>query len=72
MESVTKYRIWFAYQSFTGMKGYYTEEFLIGVIFAGEKDLRLIKTPPVLAEGEKGGSIKAVTKKRVHDYRDSK
>ena len=38
---------------FTGMKGYYTEEFLIGVIFAGEKDLRLIKTPPVLAEGEK-------------------
>lgn len=38
---------------FTGMKGYYTEEFLIGVIFAGEKELRLIKTPPVFAEGEK-------------------
>jgi hypothetical protein len=37
---------------FTGMKGYYTEEFLIGVIFAGEKRLELVKAPPVFAEGE--------------------
>lgn len=38
---------------FTGMKGYYTEEFLIGVIFAGEKRWELVKAPPVFAEGEK-------------------
>lgn len=38
---------------FTGMKGYYTEEFLIGVLLAGEKRLELVKAPPVLAEGEK-------------------
>lgn len=38
---------------FTGMKGYYTEEFLIGVLFAGEKELSLEKAPLALAEGEK-------------------
>jgi hypothetical protein len=38
---------------FTGMKGYYTDEFLIGVILAGKKRLSLKKAPLALVEGEK-------------------
>lgn len=38
---------------FTGMKGYYSDNFLIGVLFTGYKELKAVRTPLSLNIGEK-------------------